>query len=297
MKFLFFALIVLLSKNSFSKTLVIASTQDVASLVKEIGSEEVNVEFLSRGNQDPHFLEAKPSFIMKALKADLIVSIGLSLESAWLNNVLKGTRRPELQIGANRHFDLGKHIDVIEKSIGNVSRSDGDVHPEGNPHYFLDPIRIADVSIKLAEKLSTIEPAKSDYFLKNALQFKERMYSKTNEWKSRIQKSGIKNVITYHKTLNYFLDRFGIELTAMIEAKPGVPPTAKNLVSLLNTINDKKVKLILIENYFDTNADEFLHKKYPELKIIRIPVQVGGEAHIKTLEQLYENLVKTIEGQ
>src|SRR5262249_48336914 len=145
----------------------------------------------------------------------------------------------------------GPLLDPIEIPTGGVSRAEGDVHPDGNPHFNLDPIRMGKAALIVADRLGELDAAHAAQFQSNAKAFQAKLEAKTREWAARIEKTGIKKVITYHKTLNYFFDRFHLQNVANLEPKPGIPPTSGHIIEVIQTIKDQHVPLIMVENYFD----------------------------------------------
>lgn len=276
---------------------VLTSTSDLQAIVAEIGGKEVKSESLCKGSQDPHYLEAKPSYMVKASKADLLIAIGLGLEQGWLPSIQRGARNPKIQAGQNGFLEVGKSVDPLEVPTGKVTRAEGDVHPEGNPHILLDPIRAGQVAVVIAKRLGDLDPAHAKDFAGRAELLKKRLEDATKTWSERIAKSKVQKVITFHKTLTYFFDRFKLENPAILEPLPGVPPTAKHVLEVIEIAKREKVPLILVENYFDATVGERVAKDVPGLRVQTVPVAVGGDDNGKTLDGLYENLVRSIEGK
>jgi len=286
-------LFTLFSSSAFANLKVMTTTTNLKSLVQEIGGDKVDVDSICKGTQDPHYIEAKPSFTLKASKADLLVSIGLDLEVGWLPLILRGARNPKLLDGGEGSFVAGQFIDTLEKPTSTISRSEGDVHPDGNPHFMLDPLNSIIVAEKLKEKLQKLDSENSLFYEAQFKKFSERMRMKVSEWRQRI-KPGLK-VITYHKTLSYFYERFKINNVAFLEPKPGVPPSASHILNVMKTAKEEGVKNVLVENYFDPTVAERVAKDVPGLKVNMVPVSVDGDPKITNLFELYESLVTTVE--
>ncbi len=280
-----------------AKLNVITTITDLRSIASEVGGEHVAVESLGRGTQDPHFIEAKPSYMMKVSKADLVVSIGLELESAWLDGIIQGARNPRVNPGSKGNLEVGPLVAPLEVPSGRVTRADGDVHPGGNPHILLDPIRAGEVAIAIGKKLAELDPVHAKDFSANAITLQSRLVEKTKGWQARVAKTGIKQVITYHKTLTYFLNRFNIGNPAILEPKPGIPPTSKHIMQTLRLIRAEKINLVLIENYFDPTVTVKMKQEYPALRSVTVPVSVEGASGIHRLDDLYEALVSAVEGK
>lgn len=295
MKNIFFILILsLLSPVAFAKIQVAATTTDLAAVVKEVGQNQVDVFAIAKGTQDPHQIEAKPSFMVKLRSTDLVVAHGLELETAWIDPLIQGARNPKLAAKGGV-LELAGELDPIEIPKGNISRAEGDVHPGGNPHFQLDPIRLGKAAVIIAGKLSELDPSQKEFFNKNADQFQKQMEAKTKEWQARIAKTGVKEFVTYHKNFAYFCARFGLECQLQLEPKPGIPPTASHLMSVIDQMKKRKVKIVLIENLYDDSVGAKIKADIPNAHIERVPVSVEGEPGITTNQQLIERIVKSIE--
>ena len=279
--------------SCFANLKVLTTTTNLKSLVKMIGGDIVDVESFCKGTQDPHYIEAKPSYTLKASKADLLVSIGLELEVGWLPLILRGSRNPKLRSGNMGSFVAGDYIEALEKPTTSISRSDGDVHPEGNPHFLLDPMNALLISEKLKDKLKKIDPENANIYDSNFKKFSNEMNTKIDNWKKRIKPG--KKVITYHKTLSYFYNRFGIKNIAMLEPKPGVPPSASHILGVMKKAKNEGVKLVLVENYFDPTVANRVAKDVEGLKVDIVPVSVNGEPKISSIFALYERLIFAVE--
>ena len=284
----------LLSFAGHARLKVLTTTSDLKSLVEIVGGDKVDVESFSKGTQDPHYLEAKPSYMLKASKADLLVSIGLELEVGWLPLILRGSRNPKLLEGAEGSFVAGNFIETLEKPTVAISRADGDVHPEGNPHFLLDPINALKIAEALKNKLKKLDAENASTYENNFEKFSNDLNAKLEIWKKRI-KVGTK-VITYHKTLTYFYNRFGIENVSLIEPKPGVPPSVGHVLAVMKKARSAGAKLAIVENYFDPKVAYRVAKDVEGMKVVIVPVSVGGEVNISNLFDLYERLVASFEG-
>ena len=276
---------------------VVTTVPDLAALVSEIGGSELNVESISRGNQDPHTIEAKPSFMLKLSQADLVVSIGLELEIGWLPSLLRGARNPKIAPGSPGNFEAGTAISVLEKVEGQVTRAQGDVHPDGNPHFMTDPIRVGQVAVAIAERLAALDAPHAVQYRSAALKLQRRLEAKTKTWSERIAKTGVKEVITYHKSLTYFLDRFKISNPAILEPKPGIPPTAPHIVEVTQLVREHKIRLAMVENLYDSAPALRVAKDVPELRVVSVPIAIGGEPNINTPDDLFERIVQLVEGK
>jgi len=285
-----------LSIHAHAKLRVVTTLSDLAAIAQEVGGDDVIVESIAKGTQDSHFIEAKPSFMVKLSQADLLISMGLGLESGWLPSIVRGARNPKITKALGQ-LELGPMIQPIEVISGSASRSQGDVHPEGNPHAWLDPIRVGTIAEKIAERLSQLDETHRKDYESRAKKMKERLAEKTKSWKARIEKTGVRQIVSYHKTLDYFFDRFGIQVPIELEPKPGIPPTSHHIMQVIQTVKEKEVPLIMIENFYDHKVANRIQRDVPKVRIVPVPVSVGGEPNIKTIDELFEKLVQVIEGK
>jgi len=280
-------LILLFPILAFAKLNVLTTTTDLKSLVKTVAQDKVDVDSLCKGTQDPHFLEAKPSYSLKANRADLMISIGLDLEVGWLPLIMAGTRNPAI---IRNHLVAGNFVSTLEKPAGVLSRSMGDVHPQGNPHILLDPLNAIIVAEKIKEKLSVMDKENEAFYQKNFDNFSAEVKKKLKEW----EKYSGKKVITYHPTLTYLYNRFKIQNMAILEPKPGIPPTASHILDVMKTAQKENVKLAIVENYFDASIATRVAKEVPGMVVKSVPVMVEGVEGVNSLMELYEYLIKAI---
>lgn len=290
--FLIIGLIGILPQAGWSKLKVMTTTTNLYSIVKMIGGEEVDVESLCKGVQDPHFLEAKPSYTFKLSRADLLVNIGADLEVGWLPLVVRGSRNPDMRVGKSKRLEAAHFVKKIEVIEGELSRSDGDVHPEGNPHFMLSPVESLKVAKAVKEKLIQLSPEKKEYFENNFKWLEKKITAKLLEWQNKIP-AGVK-VISYHKTLSYFFRDFKINNVAVLEPKPGVPPTAGHILNIIKLAKSQKIKKIIVENYFDETIAKRVQQDVPGLKVEVVPVAVFGHSGVDDIVQLYDYIVNKV---
>jgi zinc/manganese transport system substrate-binding protein len=276
---------------------IVASTADLAAIAREVAGAEGDVDSIAKGTQDPHFIEAKPSYMVKLSRADLLVTVGLELEIGWIPSLVRGARNPRVKSGERGFLEVGHLVDPIEIPTAKVTRAEGDVHPAGNPHVTLDPLRAGRIAGLIAGRLSELDPAHAAEFAMRAASFAERMKTKTEAWRKRIEKSGVRKVVTYHRTLTYFFDRFGLENPAILEPKPGIPPTSGHIIEVIQLMKRQKIPLVMVENFFDASVTKKITGEIPGSRSVTVAVAVGGEENIRSLDDLYEQLVKAVEGK
>lgn len=293
MKIVLALVLLFISSASFAKLSIMTTTTNLASVVKIIGGDKVEVESLCKGKQDPHFLEAKPSYTFKLSKADLLISIGVDLEIGWLPLIIRGSQNPKLREGQIGHLVASNGLELIEQISGELTRSDGDVHPAGNPHFMLSPKMALIVASAIAKRLADIDEINKAYYEDNLATFKLKINDLINTWKKKI-KPGLK-VVSQHRTLSYLLKDFAVKNVDYLEPKPGIPPTSSHIISLIKKVEEQKIKKIILENYFDDSVAKRVKHDVTDLKIHIVPVAVGGEKGIDDIYKLYIRLLKVLE--
>jgi zinc/manganese transport system substrate-binding protein len=274
---------------------VVTTTTDIAALVRLVGGDDLSVTSITKGSQDPHFVEAKPSYMILLRDADLLISNGLSLEIGWLPSLIKGSRNNKIWTGQKAHLDLGQFVDAIDKTGEAVTRAMGDVHPEGNPHFLLDPMIRSDLAFKIADRLAELDSTNKKNYVSRAKKYQEDTAKKIEIWQARVKKTGVKKVITYHSSLNYFLKRFNLTSPLYLEAKPGIPPTTQHILKVIKTIKSDHIKHLLIDNYFDTQIANKISQETPGTKIVSVGIAVLSEPHLIQLDDVTENLIQKLE--
>jgi len=254
---------------------VATALEDLASVAQSVGGRHVTAFSLCKGYEDPHFVPAKPSLMRAIRNADVFVSVGLELDSGWLPMVLPGSRNPKIQPGAHGFVDASEGVQVLEKPTGTVSRAEGDVHPLGNPHYYLDPKNLKVVADHLAEVFGKLDPDNSGDYLANAKSFDEKMDKSVVAWEKEMAPYKGSSVVTFHKNFDYFLSRFGLKLLGTVELKPGIPPTPRHLAETADAMKKAGARVVLFQPYQDSDACEILAKKAGAVAIEE-PSEVGG---------------------
>ncbi|MGB5287616.1 MAG: metal ABC transporter substrate-binding protein [Ignavibacteriaceae bacterium] len=277
----------LISLNGIAEIKVVTTTTVIADIVKNIGGDEVSVGYLCRGDQDPHFLEVLPSYMLKLRKADIVFKIGLDLEK-WLPQLIDGSRNDNLKL-----IDLSVNIPKKEIPTTKVDASQGDVHPFGNPHYWLDPENAKIMADEIYHALVDFSLQDADYFKKNLDNFKKSIDSKLKEWTTKISGIKQKNIITFHKSWTYFTDRFGLNVIGNVEPKPGIPPTPSHDAELIQQIKKGKIKIILMENYYSDSAPNHISES-TGVKVVKVPNAVFGIEGIDSYIKLIDYIVNQI---
>jgi len=254
---------------------VITTTEDLAALVREVGGEKVSVESLARGYQDPHFVEPKPSFIIKLHNADLLVVIGRELELGWLPPLLTQSRNAKIQVGSPGYLDASMGVRILEIPTGQITRAMGDVHSAGNPHYWLDPDNGRIIAKSIAAALSRISPADKAYFDQRYADFDRRLTDAQQRWAAAMAPYQRTKVVTYHRSWPNFTERFGLDVIGYVEPKPGIPPSPAHTIQLIAEMKRQNVKLILVEPYFDLKTPESIARAVGG-KVLVLTPSAGG---------------------
>jgi zinc/manganese transport system substrate-binding protein len=276
-----------------SKLNVIAATEDLAAISREIAGDRATIDFIARGYQDPHFVEAKPSFILKLQKADLLVVVGRELEIGWLPPLITQSRNAKIQAGANGYLDASLHARILDIPQGAVTRAMGDVHPLGNPHYWLDPENGKAIAADVAAKLSELRPGDKSYFDQQLASFTNRLNEAEKRWLAALAPYKGTKVATYHRSYTNFADRFGFDVMGYVEPKPGIPPTPQHTLDLVNEMKRQNVKLVLVEPYFDLKTPNAIGRQ-TGAQVIVVPPSVGGEKEITDYFKLFDYDVNLI---
>jgi zinc/manganese transport system substrate-binding protein len=274
---------------------VVTTTQGLAAVGKEVGGDRVQVESLSRGIQDPHFVDANPMYAVKLRNADLLVDVGLDLEIGWLPPLVNQSRNAGIQPGGPRRLTAASAITVLDVPTGPVSRAQGDLHPGGNPHFMTDPRRVERVAAAIAERLSAIDGKNAEYYAQRLQDFRKRLAADEARWQAELAAVKGRKIFTRHRTMTYFLDWSGLVSAGELEPRPGVPPPPGHLADLVQQAQRDGVKAITVENYYDTKSAEVV-ARHSGAKIVLIPGDVGGEPGMDTYEKYMDVLVKRIAG-
>ena len=269
---------------------VVTTTPDLAEIVKAVGGDQVNVKSICRGDQDPHHLQAKPSYMLMLSRADLVVKVGLDLEVGWLPLLIQGGRNPKVLPGKPGFLDASTAIVPIGVRKGPVDRSMGDVHPRGNPHYWLDPHNTKLIASRIAKRLSTIDAKHAPYYAKNLQTMLAKRDKAIARWEKRMAKYRGEKVASYHQTFDYFIRRFRLLPSGYIEERPGIPPGPSYLSGLTKRLKEAQVKVIFHEVYFERRASDLVANK-TGASIVQAPTSIGSVPEARDYESLIDTLI------
>jgi len=258
-----------------SKLNVITTTEDLAAIAREVGGDRVTVESIARGYQDPHFVEAKPSFILKLQKADLLIVVGRELEIGWLPPLVQQSRNGKIQPNAEGYLDASLGAQILEIPTGTITRAMGDVHPLGNPHYWMDPENGKRIAKEIADAFDRQRPGNKAFFDQRLGDFTTRLDAAEKKWLALMAPYKGAKVVTYHRSFPNFAERFGLEIVGYVEPRPGIPPTPQHTLDLIAEMKRQNVKVMLIEPYFDLKTPTDIGRE-TGARVLVMPPSVGG---------------------
>jgi len=260
---------------------IVASTTDLADIAQTIGGNRVKITSISRGNQDHHYVEVLPSYMLKVKKADVYLKVGLELD-LWANQIIDGSRNRKLTI-----VNCAENILPLEVPTTKVDASMGDIHRMGNPHYWLDPENGKIIAQNIQKALISVDPDGREYYENNYKNFIDAVDESLNKWSTEFESLKSKKMIFYHNSWPYFNTRFGVEAVQFIEPKPGIMPSPAHIEKILHIIRSNNIEVIGMETYFSDKAPKFLSEK-TDIMIIRLAQSVdalpGTESYLKMIE-------------
>jgi zinc/manganese transport system substrate-binding protein len=286
-------LLTLAASPAFATMKVVTSLQDFSSIAEAVGGPRVEVFALAKGYQDPHFVEPKPSFILKLSKADLLIVAGLELEIGYLPPLIDQSRNEKIRPGGPGYLDASAGCDILERPTGTVTRAMGDVHPFGNPHYWLDPDNGRRMAQAIQAKLSAMDAADKAYFAQRYADFDKRLTEASKRWDAALVPYKGTKIVTYHRSWPNFADRFGLDVIGYVEPRPGIPPSPSHTLDLINEMKRQNVKLILVEPYFDLKTPQSIGRE-TGAQVLMLPPSVGGAKEVTDYIGLFDYDVNAV---
>ena len=269
------------------KLYVVTSTQDLAALAQEIGGDRISVEAIARGYQDPHFVEAKPSFLLKLRKADLLIAVGLQLEIGWLPPLVTQCGNPKVQPGAAGYLEAAQFAEILDIPTTQITRAMGDVHPFGNPHFWTDPDNGRRVARGIQARLAQMLPQDAAYFEERYQSFDRRLNEAEKKWDEQMKAFRGSKVVTYHRSWPNLAKRFGLNVVGYVEPRAGIPPSPGHLVELIQLMKRENVKILLVEPYFDLKTPDSVARQTGAQVVVLLP-SVGGEKEVTDYFKLFD---------
>jgi zinc/manganese transport system substrate-binding protein len=266
---------------------VVTSTTDMAALAEEVGGDRIKVEAIAKGYQDPHFVEAKPSFLLKLRNADLLIVVGLQLEIGWLPPLITQCGNGRIQVGAPGYLDASQFAEILDVPTSQITRAMGDVHPLGNPHYWLDPNNGRRIARGIAQKLGEMDPADSQYFQQRFQDFDRRLTAAEKNWDAEMAPYRGRKLVGYHTSWSNFARHFGLQIVGYIEPRPGIPPTPGHTLEIIRLMKHDNVKVVIVEPYFDLKTPKSIGSATGAKVIVLLP-SVGGEKQVTDYFKLFD---------
>ena len=272
---------------------VVTTTTDLAALAREIGGSRVTVKAMAVGTQDPHFVEPKPSLILDLRSADVFAQVGLGLEVGWAPLLLDQARNAKVRPGGRGHLDMSTAATVVDIPQGKVTRAEGDIHPYGNPHYWLGPENGKRMAAMFAQKFTELDPAGAAEYAQSLKAFESKIDGAIVEWRRLLGPVEDAKVVAYHNSWKYFLSFAGLDISGYIEPKPGIPPSPSYLAQLIADMKRDKVKVVIIDPFYDAKVPRFVAEQ-AGAKLLILPSSVGGAAGVNDYFGLIDHNVKAL---
>lgn len=264
---------------------VVTSTTDLYDIARSVGGDRIQASHIGEGYQDPHFVEAKPSFVLKLRDADVWAFVGLDLEIGWMPLLLNGARNEKVRPGGSGYLDVSTAIPLLDVPQGKVDRSQGDVHPLGNPHYWLDPENGKRIAHLFRTRFTQLDPAGAAQYAANEKAFVDRIDAAARDWADELATMRGKPVVAWHTSWRYFAEYTGMNIVGFMEPKPGVPPSPSHLAGLIQTMKRTGAKVIIMEPFYDRKMADFVARNTGATVLI-LPPSVGGEKGVDDYEAL-----------
>ena len=289
------AVLLFAAATAHAKLNVVATTADFGVIAREIGGDKIDLTILAKPTEDPHFVDAKPNFIVKLNHADAVIEGGAELEIGWLPPLLDGARNPKLESGKPGHILCNEGVSLLEVPSA-LDRAKGDIHAAGNPHFTTDPMNGKIAAEHICNAFCQLDPKSCDYFKANLKKFDERLDAKLAEWQKLLAPFHGQHVVTYHNFWPYFANRFGLNLDVFLEPKPGIPPTASHLVGVISKMKTEKIHVILVEPYLNRKIAESVANRADAaiLDVAAFPGGKGGETYIDWIDSLVKSLAAAL---
>ena len=266
---------------------VVATTQDLESIAREVGGDKIQVESLAKGYQDPHFVEPKPSFILKLHGADLLIVVGREMEIGWLPPLINQSRNARIQPNGDRYLDASLTAHILEIPTGQITRAMGDVHPQGNPHYWLSPENGRRIGQAIQKKLSELSPGDAGYFAQRYADFDKRLAEAEKRWTVAMAPYKGLKIVTYHRSWPNFTEQFGLNVIGYVEPKPGIPPSPSHTLELIQEMKRQQIKIIIMEPYFDAKTPNSIARETGARVVVLAP-SVGGAKEVTDYFKLFD---------
>ena len=295
-RFLLGLLVFLVPISASAKLEVVATTPDLAVIARDVGGPDAHVLALALATQDPHFVDAKPHLALALSKADLLLLTGAGLEAGWLPTLLTGSRNPDIQAGGAGYLDCSSLVSMLDVPATAIDRSNGDIHPQGNPHYSYDPRRVEALMVGIGKRMAELDPAhKSGYFARTK-SLLEGLRAARARWEARLAKARGQKIIAYHRSLPYLADWLGVEVVEHVEPKPGIPPNPSHIAHVLERARADKVRAIVQQAYYPSGTSKLIADKAGAIfvQIPGYPDFARGQSYTAYMDDVVAKLAKAL---
>jgi zinc/manganese transport system substrate-binding protein len=286
-------LVLLVSLQSHAQIKIVTTIPDLKSIAELIGGDHVDVFSIATGYQNPHFVDPKPSYILKLSRADMFITVGLDLEIGWVPPLLNSARNSKIQKGGEGYVDASVGVPLLQVPTSRVSREEGDIHIYGNPHYWLDPMNGKIIAQNICDALRRMDQDHQADYQANLKKFDARIDEKAKEWEVELAKYKNTKVIVYHNEWPYFEQRFGLNIVDYLEPKPGIPPTPSQLAKIINLMKRENIKIIINSPYYLMDAPNLVARN-TGAKVITLATMTGAFPPIKTYFDLFDYNVQQL---
>src|SRR6266487_1635034 len=291
-----FFLSIALAISAYAKLNVVATLPDFGSLAREIGGDKVDVTVMAKPTEDPHFVDARPSFVVSMRSADVLIDSGAELELGWLPPLLQNARNPKIEIGKPGRVQASQGIRLMNVPA-NVTRAAGDVHALGNPHFMSDPIIAKAIAQHIAQSFSALDPANAAFYEANYKKFEASINAKLQEWGAAMLPFKGQHVVAYHDSSPYFAHRFGLNIDIFLEPKPGIPPSPSHLAEVIAQMRAQHIKAIIVEPFHDRRIAEKVASS-TGAKVVEFSQFPGGlpgtDSYVKLIDTLVSRLAAAL---
>ena len=278
--------------SAHAKLNVVATLPDFGSLAREVGGDKIDIVVLAKPTEDPHFVDARPSFVVSLRNADVLIDGGAELEIGWLPPLLQNARNPKIEVGKSGRVQASQGIRLMNVPT-NVTRAAGDVHALGNPHFCVDPIIAKAIAQHIAQSLAAVDPPNAAFYEANYKKFESTINEKLQYWGATMQPFQGQHVAAYHDSWPYFAHRFGINIDIFLEPKPGIPPSPSHLTEVIGQMKSLHIKAIIVEPYHDRRIAEKVARS-TDAKVVDFAQFPGGIPNTENYVSLIDRLVSKL---
>lgn len=289
--------VLMVAPHASAKLNVVVTTPDFAAIARMIGGDRIDLSTLAKPTEDPHFVDAKPSFIVKLNRADVLIEGGAELEIGWLPALMQSARNAKIAAGAPGHIACAEGIQLLEIPAA-LDRSQGDVHAAGNPHYATDPANVQVIAEHICRTFSQLDPPSADAFQANLKQFAALLAARIGAWQEALAPFAGRRIAAYHNMWPYFAQRFGLKIDLFLEPKPGIPPTPAHLADVIGEMKAQGIRVILSEPYVNRKTAETVARNTGAsvLDVAQFPGGVKGTeaGYIELMDYLVNSLARSL---